>query len=150
MTDALRQPPRFVPTLTEVVHPALPEVASGESFVQTDVLEPDAVREGQPLENQQPEHSRDAGQSLRSSEAAPAPVVNWDALAQEVQLRVMASVESVLEERLRTLLKDVVQLHTTMLYQSLSDEMLKVAKTAVEEAVAQELMQACQRFKQAS
>lgn len=134
MQPSDRQPPRFVPTLTEVVEPAvapstrLPDPAQDEP--DRVPVQPVSVAEAPP------------------TPAAPVgvPVMTTDALrdqglalAQTLQLRVMERLDGVLEERLRYALADVVQLQTQALYQSIRQEVEGLVSAAVNEAVAQEL-----------
>lgn len=133
MQPSDRQPPRFVPTLTEVVEPA---VAPPTRLPDPAQVVPDRVPV-QPV-------------PVAEAPLPPAPVsvtaMTPDALrdqglalAQTLQLRVMERLDGVLEERLRYALADVVQLQTQALYQSIRQEVEGLVSAAVNEAVAQEL-----------
>ena len=133
MQPSDRQPPRFVPTLTEVVEPAVAPPTRLPDPAQ-DV--PDRVPV-QPV-------------PVVEAPLTPAPVSvpamtpdalhdQGQALAQTLQLRVMERLDGVLEERLRYALADVVQLQTQALYQSIRQEVEGLVSAAVNEAVAQEL-----------
>lgn len=133
MQPSDRQPPRFVPTLTEVVEPA---VAPSTRLPDPAHDVPDRVPV-QPV-------------PVAEAPLPPAPVsvtaMTPDALrdqglalAQILQLRVMERLDGVLEERLRYALADVVQLQTQALYQSIRQEVEGLVSAAVNEAVAQEL-----------
>ena len=133
MQPSDRQPPRFVPTLTEVVEPAvapstrLPDPA--QDVPDRVPVQPVPVAEAPPtpasvsVPAMTPDALRDQGL----------------ALAQTLQLRVMERLDGVLEERLRYALADVVQLQTQALYQSIRQEVEGLVSAAVNEAVAQEL-----------
>lgn len=133
MQPSDRQPPRFVPTLTEVVEPAvapstrLPDPA--QDVPDRVPVQPVPVAEAPPtpapvsVTAMTPDALRDQGL----------------ALAQTLQLRVMERLDGVLEERLRYALADVVQLQTQALYQSIRQEVEGLVSAAVNEAVAQEL-----------
>lgn len=133
MQPSDRQPPRFVPTLTEVVEPAvappirLPD--SAQDVPDWVPVQPVSVAEAPPtpapasVPAMTPDALRDQGL----------------ALAQTLQLRVMERLDGVLEERLRYALADVVQLQTQALYQSIRQEVEGLVSAAVNEAVAQEL-----------
>ncbi|MDH1428738.1 hypothetical protein N5J23_11545 [Comamonas aquatica] len=134
MQPSDRQPPRFVPTLTEVVEPAvvsptrLPDPA--QDVPDRVPVQPVSVAEVPPtpaapvgVPAMTPDALRDQGL----------------ALAQTLQLRVMERLDGVLEERLRYALADVVQLQTQALYQSIRQEVEGLVSAAVNEAVAQEL-----------
>lgn len=133
MQPSDRQPPRFVPTLTEVVEPAvvsptrLPDPA--QDVPDRVPVQPVSVAEAPPppapvsVPAMTPDALRDQGL----------------ALAQTLQLRVMERLDGVLEERLRYALADVVQLQTQALYQSIRQEVEGLVSAAVNEAVAQEL-----------
>lgn len=134
MLPSDRQPPRFVPTLTEVVEPPVAPPPSVSDPAQ-DV--PDSLPV-QPL-------GAVAEASLVSvpvSVAAMSPDELRDqglALAHNLQLRVMERLDDVLEERLRYALADVVQLQTQALYLAIRQEVEGLVSAAVNEAVAQEL-----------
>lgn len=133
MQPSDRQPPRFVPTLTEVVEPAvappirLPD--SAQDVPDWVPVQPVSVAEAPPtpapasVPAMTPDALRDQGL----------------ALAQTLELRVMERLDGVLEERLRYALADVVQLQTQALYQSIRQEVEGLVSAAVNEAVAQEL-----------
>lgn len=134
MQPSDRQPPRFVPTLTEVVEPA---VAPPTRF-------PDPVQDVPDRVPVQPMSVAEA--PLTPAAPLGVPMMTPDALrdqglalAQTLQLRVMERLDGVLEERLRYALADVVQLQTQALYQSIRQEVEGLVSAAVNEAVAQEL-----------
>ena len=131
-----RQPPRFVPTLTDVVPddqalnstPNLSrdaELFAGEASAQSAL----------PPATQDTEMSSPPGKQAEDAHEA------WVLAAQSIQARVMERVEESLEERLRYALAEVVQLHTQSLYQALRADIEQVVHAAVHEALAQELAQ---------
>ena len=133
MQPSDRQPPRFVPTLTEVVEPAvapstrLPDPA--QDVPDRVPVQPVPVAEA-PLPPAPVSVTAMTPDALRDQGLA---------LAQILQLRVMERLDGVLEERLRYALADVVQLQTQALYQSIRQEVEGLVSAAVNEAVAQEL-----------
>ena len=133
MQPSDRQPPRFVPTLTEVVEPA----------VATPTRLPDPAQDVPDRVPVQPVPVAEAPlPPAPVSVTAMTPDAPRDqglALAQTLQLRVMERLDGVLEERLRYALADVVQLQTQALYQSIRQEVEGLVSAAVNEAVAQEL-----------
>lgn len=130
LSDA-RQPPRFVPTLTDVVT---------EQTAQT--LQNPKVEAIQALE------ASEAGEAVQLAAEVLLDAPVWtDSLEQEgvsaqsIQARVMARLDATLEARLRCALADVVQMHTHSLYETLREDVARLVNTAVHEAIAQELAQ---------
>lgn len=133
MQPSDRQPPRFVPTLTEVVEPA----------VAPPTRLPDPAQD---VPDQVPVQPVSVAEAPPTPASVSVPAMTPDALrdqglalAQTLQLRVMERLDGVLEERLRYALADVVQLQTQALYQSIRQEVEGLVSAAVNEAVAQEL-----------
>ena len=133
MQPSDRQPPRFVPTLTEVVEPAV--------VPPTRLPDP-----AQDVPDQVPVQPVSVAEAPPTPASVSVPAMTPDALrdqglalAQTLQLRVMERLDGVLEERLRYALADVVQLQTQALYQSIRQEVEGLVSAAVNEAVAQEL-----------
>ena len=133
MQPSDRQPPRFVPTLTEVVEPA----------VAPSTRLPDPAQD---VPDQVPVQPVSVAEAPPTPASVSVPAMTPDALrdqglalAQTLQLRVMERLDGVLEERLRYALADVVQLQTQALYQSIRQEVEGLVSAAVNEAVAQEL-----------
>lgn len=127
-----RHPPRFVPTLTDVVPETepMPEAASCEALPEQEpelVDEPlvQAVQPIPPAVAQMPEMQ--FGQQ------------DWADMAQSMQSKVMARLDEALEERLRYALADMVQLHTQTLYQAIRTDVERMVSSSVHEAIAQEL-----------
>ena len=142
-----RQPPRFVPTLTDVVHeqqiPAAHHAATGAT---------DPSMELPPVASVAVDVA--GGQSSRELPVEPFPVrlpvtpaqittgrSDWAALAHDTQAKVMARLDVDLEERLRYALADIVQLHTQSMYQAIRQEVQSLVTEAVHEAIASELQQ---------
>ena len=116
MQPSDRQPPRFVPTLTEVVEPAV--------VPPTRLPDP-----AQDVPDQVPVQPVSVAEAPPTPASVSVPAMTPDALrdqglalAQTLQLRVMERLDGVLEERLRYALADVVQLQTQALYQSIREE----------------------------
>lgn len=133
MQPSDRQPPRFVPTLTEVVEPA----------VAPPTRLPDPAQD---VPDRVPVQPVPVVEAPLTPAPVSVPAMTPDALhdqglalAQTLQLRVMERLDGVLEERLRYALADVVQLQTQALYQSIRQEVEGLVSAAVNEAVAQEL-----------
>ena len=115
-TPPQRLPPRFVPTLTEVVH--LPMNAK------------ETVSTGGAWAEQTP-----AFAPVNAPMPAPMPV---DLNAQIVH-RVMQRVDATLSRSLREAMADLVLTHTRLLEPLLRDEIEGAVRRAVESAIAQEL-----------
>lgn len=119
-----RQPPRFVPTLTDVVvEPVGVSKTAAAMPVQTDravPVEPTTEQIAKPIE----------------------VVTQQDCseLALSLQARVMARLDDALEERLRYALADMVQLHTHALYQAIRQDVERLVSASVHDAIAQELL----------
>lgn len=109
-----RIPPRFVPTLTDVVH-----VPGGE--------QPPVARQAVPEPPQ--------AEAPASAEAGSLPRDFEEYLVH----RVMQRVDVALDQRLREAIAQVVQEQTRFLVPRLRDEVESVVRHAVYEAVAQEL-----------
>lgn len=125
MVDAPRQPPRFVPTLTEVI-----------------AEEPSVTLEPGPSYPQALEPPEAAGLELAPAVAvAPAPPVqmDWPAIEQAAVERILHRVEPLLEERLRYALSELVQVHTQGLYQLLRADVEQVLRESVSDALAEEI-----------
>ena len=127
MSTPPRLPPRFVPTLTDVVH--LPEGAQSPA-------------------------PRDVGEAAPQGDPAPTvpvvPVVaspdrGWpdgtlpDGIEEYVVHRLMQRVDLVLDQQLREAIAAVVQEQTRSIVVRLREEVESVVRHAVYEAVAQEL-----------
>lgn len=103
-------PPRFVPTLTEVVHPGSVSIVS---FL------PDT---GASTETATPSHD----EALREFE-------------DQLLHRVMQRVDLVLERRLREAVSQIILTHTQTLGLRLREEIELVVRESVSQAIAQEL-----------
>ena len=107
-------PPRFVPTLTDVVHPA-------DHSYRNNPINPNS-----PIKQQLP-HS-----NIRQSPFQ---------LEDQIVHRVMQRVDLVLERRLRESVAQVILLQTQSLGPQLREELELVVRESVSQAVAQELPQ---------
>ena len=119
MSTPPRMPPRFVPTLTDVVH--LPETAV-LSEAQA-APPPAAVQEPVPVPAEAPV----------AASALPHGIEEY------VVHRVMQRVDVVLDQRLREAIALVVQEQTRSMVPRLREEVEAVVRHAVYEAVAEEL-----------
>lgn len=113
-----RQPPRFVPTLTEVVKNTSPASTAAETAVSTSM----------------PTASVTTIQEPTSTTPVPAP-----AMTEHIVQRVMARVEDLLQERLHEIWAEAIQAHTHALYQGLRNEVQSIVCQAVSDAIAQEM-----------
>lgn len=139
-TPDRRQPPRFVPTLTDVVA----EQETAPVSVPSSALPPakqqpmpqamDTVLL-KPEQNVNPIGLQEGQASSASSAAEP----DWSGVVQALQTRVMQRLDENLEERLRYALTELVQLHTQTLHQAIRSELERLVSSAVHEALAQEL-----------
>ena len=131
----VRQPPRFVPTLTDVVSELGPQAgldAPSVSLTVESSADPESVGHAQ----ETPSSLNQSVSKLVADDSLDAPL-----LAQGLQERLMERVSGSLEERLRYALGEVVQLHSQSLYQALRSEVERLVSEAVHEAVAHELAQ---------
>ena len=126
----MRTPPRFVPTLTDVV---------AEANLSTPALEMTDTRDlavDQPASAVAPEMSTqrcvaDVETNISAQEMA--------VIAQSLQEKVMARLDESLQERMRYALADLVQLHTQALYRAIRQDLEHLVSASVHEAIAQEL-----------
>lgn len=142
-----RRPPRFVPTLTDVVpEPVGQRVpdAAAEPVMQAESV----VQLVQPL----PTHGAQKSETTAATAEATVspqsmPPLGLEAAAHTLQEKVMARLDVALEERMRYALADMVQLHTQALYQAIRQDLETLVSASVHEAVAQELAQMRQQTK---
>lgn len=140
MSTTPRQPPRYVPTLTEVVEPVT--VVAGP--VSTPSVPDDAPADAAPSTSTPPVAAVESESFIPLAQSqsglAAIDLVNDQVrqLSEQAMERVMARVDAVLQERLRYALADLVQLHTATLYQAMRREIEDAVRTSVQEAVAQE------------
>lgn len=128
-----RQPPRFVPTLTDVV--------LEQSAPATQAQAPEAPS------TFAPEPSFEESSKVQQAEVAAVPLPiqlpvaaqDWSLMAQAMQVKVMERLDGALEERLRYALADLVQMHTQTLYQAIRQDVEQLVSVSVHEAIAQEL-----------
>lgn len=139
-----RQPPRFVPTLTDVVE-VPPAAPSAQPVSEASAPAAPAVEEAA-REVLVPEATLSAEEafipaSVEAQDAAiPANVLDSAEATEALRTRVMARVQANLQERLHATLTEVVQeLQTQTLYKLLRAEIDAMVVNAVQEAVAQEL-----------
>jgi len=128
-----RQPPRFVPTLTDVV--------LEQSAPATQAQAPETLSTFAP---EPPFEERCAVQQAEVA-VVPLPIQSpvagqdWSLMAQAMQVKVMERLDGALEERLRYALADLVQMHTQTLYQAIRQDVEQLVSVSVHEAIAQEL-----------
>lgn len=128
-----RQPPRFVPTLTDVV--------LEQSAPATQAQAPET------LSTFAPEPLFEERCAVQQAEVAVVPLPiqspvagqDWSLMAQAMQVKVMERLDGALEERLRYALADLVQMHTQTLYQAIRQDVEQLVSVSVHEAIAQEL-----------
>ena len=144
-----RLPPRFVPTLTEVVeapvagadaHSAPLAVAALPAMAKVEKpLPPLQVLEVLPV--LQEEVAQPASDGELETLREP-PVVDSQLLAAQIQSRVMARLDEVLQDRLRYALSEAVQLQSQALVKAMRDALEVQVREAVSDALAQELVSA--------
>lgn len=128
-----RQPPRFVPTLTDVV--------LEQSAPATQAQAPETLSTFAP---EPPFEERCAVQQAEVA-VVPLPIQSpvagqdWSLMAQAMQVKVMERLDGALEERLRYALADLVQMHTQTMYQAIRQDVEQLVSVSVHEAIAQEL-----------
>ena len=110
-----RTPPRFVPTLTEVVAP------------EAMLAAPEVTPVGQ------------SGQVPQATRAQHLTAESLDALEEQILHRVLQRIDLSLERRLREAVATLVLQHTQHLVPRLREEIEFVVRQAVSEAVADEL-----------
>lgn len=116
--SAARPIPRFVPTLTEVV--VWPELPLADAI-------------------QAPSPAAPADSTAPAAPAAAAPAQPGQGFEEDLIHRVMQRVDGVLEQRLREAVQAVVTEQTRAMPARLREEVEAVVRSAVYEAVAQEL-----------
>lgn len=129
-----RHPPRFVPTLTDVVPESeAMQAAPNLAVSQEHLPEPEDAPFVQDV--------AESAAPLAKTASAPELPTQLDLvdIAQSMQANVMARLDEALEERLRYALADMVQLHTQSLYQAIRADVERLVSSAVHEAIAQEL-----------
>jgi hypothetical protein len=153
-----RTPPRFVPTLTDVVHPGDAVVVSHAPVVpappwRTTVMPPhEAEFPSLPVEwphevavpSLMPASGIAGGHGAGGSvpwatSPAPSPATLPEGLEEFMVHRVMQRVDVVLDQRLREAIATVVQEQTRSVLPRLREEIESVVRHAVYEAVADEL-----------
>ncbi|WP_287916725.1 hypothetical protein [Comamonas sp.] len=132
-----RQPPRFVPTLTDVVQEQAAPAPTPDRLSTVTPEPPLEENFAEPVAEQ----VEVAAVSLPMSPPIQAPVAaqDWSLMAQAMQVSVMARLDSALQERLRYALSDLVQMHTQSLYQAIRQDVEQLVSVSVHEAIAQEL-----------
>ena len=123
-----KTPPRFVPTLTDVVH--VPGDGRPPMAAQAAPVQPQAQA---PAPQQAPPPAPSLQDGVAASGGLPRD------LAEYAVHRVMQRVAVALDQRLREAIAQVVQEQTRFLVPRLRDEVESVVRHAVYEAVAQEL-----------
>lgn len=132
-----RIPPRFVPTLTDVVVEQPLSVAQSVEAISA----AEAVSVISETCNSAPYLAApDRVANVQQQKAVPVLSANQAAaVALSLQERVMVRLDESLEERLRYALADMVQLHTQALYQAIRQDVEQLVSASVHEAIAQEL-----------
>ncbi len=123
-----KTPPRFVPTLTDVVH--VPGDGRPHTAAQAAPVQPQAQA---PAPQQAPPPAPSLQDGVAASGGLPRDFEEY------VVHRVMQRVDVALDQRLREAIAQVVQEQTRFLVPRLRDEVESVVRHAVYEAVAQEL-----------
>lgn len=135
MSTGPRVPPRFVPTLTEVVEGA--SVSAG-AIALTATPSGAAATPGVPLAT--PPSSPMAPDAALSTPAATSQTPPADAPTDPtLAARVLARLEDSLEERLAEAVESIARQHALALTQHLREQLEDLVSQAVHDAVAQEL-----------
>jgi len=158
-----RQPPRFVPTLTDVVAESVGQHALPIGMIAPEAAPVPVVQAVQPAPAAAVRNAAESEGGARAADLAaevvvqplaspqePSPLPDGVALAHTLQEKVMARLDATLEERLRYALADMVQLHTQALYQAIREDVEGLVSASVHEAVAQELAYMRQQAKVSS
>jgi len=143
MQNLERHPPRYVPTLTDVVAEGLPIVrpeapAPAEAPVVRDAGPSPAA---EPVQALLPESPAAIGEERHATAKPGLP--EWEeadlgGLHAELVARLMERMQPLLEERLRYAVADIVRTHTDALAQNLRAAVEEVVRNAVADAVAEE------------
>lgn len=136
MASQERQPPRFVPTLTEVV--SVDDFA-GQAADAQPARGPKVVDEVPVAVHQETATFSAPAQYASAPAAMNLTAQQLQSISEQALARVMGRVDVALQERLSYALAEVVQLHTAALYQAMRDEVEQAVRTSVQEAVAEEL-----------
>ncbi|MDR3005251.1 MAG: hypothetical protein LBV14_13580 [Acidovorax sp.] len=129
-----RQPPRYVPTLTDVVAEGLPIHRPAETGAGAALY----ARE----KGEMPAQALPESTPLQAEVAAPVDMPDAAQLHEEVVARLLARVQPMLETQLRNTVAEVVQSHAELLARSLCAAAEDVVRAAVADAVVQEMQQA--------
>lgn len=132
-----RQPPRFVPTLTDVV-----PLPAQDSEPRAQAVLPSSHELD--VSGESVRHTPRGASNEEPQEVLPTSEMMAAGLAESLQLRVMQRLDEALEERLRYALADMVQLHAQQLFQAIRADVERLVHISVQEAVAQEMVQAKQ------
>ena len=127
-----RQPPRYVPTLTDVVPEGLP-ITRPAAPPHPEAVE--GVRAGDAVSGAATEPVAQAPVLQPAPEAAS---VDLAALQEAMVERLMVRMQPLLEERLRYAVADIVRTQTEALAHRLRDAVEDVVRNAVADAVAEE------------
>lgn len=135
----MRQPPRFVPTLTDVVAEPLAAIIPAAAPPQRSAAEQEGAEvDAAPLYQAQPQpHGRIAQTVADTEPAAEQP--DWSQIVQTLQSRVLNNVEASLQAHLGQALQELLQSHTQAFYQAIRSDIEHLVHTSVQEALAQEL-----------
>ena len=136
LTD--RQPPRFVPTLTEVVKNSMPS-ASATAETSASIPIPTSPVTAMPERTSTIPVPASASSALPDTPKLESDAIRTAVMTEQIVQRVMVRVESVLQERLYHVLSEVVQAHTHALYQGLRHEVESIVCQTVSDAVIQEI-----------
>lgn len=126
----MRQPPRFVPTLTDVV-------AEPQDVVTAQCAAVDPVKRELPLSSDAMLHSSSSFEEQAVAVKAAA-VFERSMLAQNLQSKVMQQLEVRLQEHLHHAFSAVLQQHTQSLYQAIHTDIEQIVKACVQDALAAE------------
>lgn len=129
-----KTPPRFVPTLTDVVHlPPAARLPGNGTDPRSAAIVPPVIAAAGHSGAWEPVSASDVGSESEAARSLP------DGIEEYVVHRIMQRVDLVLDQRLREAIAMVVQEQTRSMVPRLREEVESVVRHAVYEAVADEL-----------
>lgn len=143
-SNDMRQPPRFVPTLTDVVNElAMPVQAVPARAVAAAASRPkDKEMAEIPDLQQMPDPSISLAipnPNVLVAEESPAAEPDWEKITHALQVNVMERLEEKLNGHMREAFSEMVHLHTQALYRSIRQDVECLVSAAVLEAIEQEM-----------
>ena len=142
-SNDMRQPPRFVPTLTDVVNElAMPVQAVPARAAAASRPTDKEMAEIPDLQQQMPDSSISLAipnPNVLVAEESPAAEPDWEKITHALQVNVMERLEEKLNGHMREAFSEMVHLHTQALYRSIRQDVECLVSAAVLEAIEQEM-----------